>query len=63
MKFWIAPLAVATMAGVYETINLRQEWSLGGDHVSRASGTLLAYVLVGACVGLVISMFWSEKSE
>lgn len=60
MKFWTAPVAGAVIAGLYEALHLRAEWSLGSDHVSRASGAVVAYVLIGAFIGLIVSMFVSS---
>jgi hypothetical protein len=61
MKFWIAPVAGASIAAAYAFMKLRDQFSIGAEHASRASGTVLAYVLVGAIIGLVISMALSSK--
>src|SRR5215813_10944742 len=55
MKFWIGPIGGALIAGAYGTLRLSEEWNIGGEHAFRASGTLLAYMLVGSFIGLVIS--------
>ena len=55
MKFWIGPLGGGLIAGAYAVLRLGEYWNIGGEHGFRASGTLLAYVLVGSFIGLVIS--------
>jgi len=55
MKFWIGPIGGALIAGAYGTLRLSEEWNIGGEHAFRASGTLLAYMLVGSFIGLVVS--------
>ena len=65
MKFWIGPLGGALMGGAYGIIRLGEKWDIGGEHAFRASGTLLAYTLIGAFIGLIISglLFSATQNE
>ena len=58
MKFWIGPIGGALITVVYGTLSLSEQWNIGGEHTFRASGTLLAYALVGAFIGLIMSGLW-----
>jgi DNA-binding FrmR family transcriptional regulator len=55
MKFWIGPLGGALATGAYGMLKLGEQWNIGGEHAFRASGTLLAYMVLGAFIGLIIS--------
>jgi DNA-binding FrmR family transcriptional regulator len=57
MKFWIGPLVGALIAGAYGMFRLSEQWNVGGEHAFRASGTLLAYVLMGVFIWSIISGF------
>jgi len=61
MKFWIVPLAGAAIAAAYAIMKLRDQFSIGAEHASRASGTVLAYAFIGALIGLAVSMVLSSK--
>lgn len=63
MKFWIGPLGGALIAGAYGMLRLGEYWNIGGEHAFRASGTLLAYMLIGAFIGLIISGFLFSETQ
>src|SRR5438094_4746417 len=64
MKFWIGPLGGALTTGAYGMLRLGEQWNIGGEHAFRASGTLLAYVLLGAFIGLIVAgLFFSALSD
>jgi hypothetical protein len=64
MKFWIGPLGGAVIATAYGMLRLREDWNIGGEHAFRASGTWVAYMVVGFFIGLIISgLLWADKSE
>jgi len=65
MKFWIGPLGGALITGTYGMLRLADQWSMGREHPFQASGTLLAYTLLGASIGLIISglLFSANRSE
>lgn len=63
MKFWIGPLGGALITGTYGLLRLTEQWNLGGEYAFRASGTLLAHVLVGAFIGFVISGLWFSVTQ
>lgn len=61
MRFWTAPVVGTAIAAVYAMIKLRDHWIAGGEHASRASGTMLAYLLIGAFIGLLVSLLLSPR--
>jgi FrmR/RcnR family transcriptional regulator, repressor of frmRAB operon len=65
MKFWIGPVAGALMTGAYGMFRLADQWNTGDERVFQASGTLLAYMLLGAVIGLIISglLFSATQNE
>jgi len=65
MKFWIGPFGGALITGAYGMLRLGDQWNMGREHPFQASGTLLAYMLVGASIGLIISglLFSATQSE
>jgi len=63
MKFWIGPLGAALISGAYGMLKLGEQWNIGGEYAFRASGTLLAYVLIGAFIGLIISGLLFSATE
>src|SRR6266545_1558426 len=63
MKFWIGPLGAALISGAYGMLKLGEQWNIGGEHAFRASGTLLAYMLIGAFIGLIISGLLFSATE
>ena len=63
MKFWIGPLGGALITGAYGMIRLSERWTMGDEHPFQASGTLLAYMLVGASIGLIFSGFLFSASQ
>ena len=63
MKFWIGPLGGALITGAYGMLRLGDQWSMGREHPFQASGTLLAYMLVGAAIGLVVSGLSATRNE
>ena len=65
MKFWTGPLGGALITGAYGMLRLGDQWNIGREHPFQASGTLLAYMLVGASIGLIISglLFSATRNE
>ena len=65
MKFWIGSIGGALMTGAYGMLRLGDQWNMGREHPFQASGTLLAYMLVGASIGLIISglLFSATRNE
>jgi FrmR/RcnR family transcriptional regulator, repressor of frmRAB operon len=65
MKFWIGPLGGALIAGAYGMLRLGEQWNTGDERAFQASGTLLAYMLLGAVIGSIISalLFSSAQNE
>jgi hypothetical protein len=59
MKFWLGPVCGAVIVGIFGALKLRQDWSLGGEHAFRASGTITAYFVAGAFLGLFVAILLS----
>jgi hypothetical protein len=56
MKFWISPFIGTMLAGAYGALSLHDDWFIGGERAFRASGKMLAYVIVGSALGAIISV-------
>jgi hypothetical protein len=61
MKFWISPAVGSALAAVYAIHKLRDQFNIGAEHATRASGTVFAWMLLGAFIGLAISMLLASK--
>jgi hypothetical protein len=59
-EFWtIRTMALlgAVLFAAYGVFGLQADWALGGDHASRAVGSLVAYAAIGAIFAGVIALF------
>jgi hypothetical protein len=61
MKFWISPAVGSALAAVYAIHKLRDQFNIGAEHATRASGTVFAWMLLGAFIGLAVSMLLASK--
>jgi hypothetical protein len=56
MLYWTVPFIGALSAGGFALIQLRDRLSLGSEHLLHASGTITAYVLIGAMLGFLLAL-------
>jgi hypothetical protein len=63
MQYWITPILGAVIAGAYGILHLRDQWNIGGEHAFRASGTIVAYAIIGLIVGAAVAMFLPSKKS